>query len=396
VAAQQPEGRPVSTGARILVATDVVGDADLVRKLLRDDFDHVVGSSDPNKVVEDFETHRPSVLILAFKTLEKSERYYLTLYRLGTLVHGLPHRTLILCNQEDLRRVYALCKKEYFDDYVLFWPIPHDALRLPMAVHHALRQLVDSENGAPSVGEFAAQARRLAELETLLSQYAARGSDRIDAASRSLQQAQQGIGLALDGFSRELAEGDLRGLIEVKDAPGWQREIDRLKTGEIGPRLDAVAAAVTPVRDWAGALRTELAPQFESARALQTLAARVRPLVLLVDDDEYQHKLLRALLLKENLELLFASSGDEAFAMLRRHRPNLILMDFELPDIDGVEALKRIKAAEPFSTVPIVMVTGRSDRRVVGESANAGASGFLVKPFNQQTLLAKVRSCLEG
>ena len=381
---------------RILVATDVVGDADLVKKLLRDEFDNVVGSSNPDRVVADFEQHRPEVLILAFKTLEKSERYYLSLYRLGTLVHGLPHRTLILCNLDDLRRVYELCKKEYFDDYVLFWPVPHDAVRLPMAVHHALRQLAASGNGAPTLGEFAAQARRLAAMESLLEQHAARGGERIEVATRSLQQAQQDIGLALDGFSRELSQGDLRGLIEVKDGPGFQREIDRLKTGEIATRLDAVAAAVKPMREWAGSLKAELAPQFESARALKTLAERVQPLVLVVDDDEYQHKLLRALLRDERLELLFAASGDEAFAALRRRRPDLILMDFELPDIDGVEAVRRIKSVESLAAVPIVMITGRSDKRVVVQSVNAGASGFLVKPFNQQTLLAKVRSCLDG
>lgn len=98
----------MSGAARILVATDVVGDSDLVRKLLRDEFDHVVGSTDPDRAIADFEKQRPEVLLLAFDGLEKAERYYLGLYRLSTLVHTLPHRTLILCNKDDLRRVYEL------------------------------------------------------------------------------------------------------------------------------------------------------------------------------------------------------------------------------------------------------------------------------------------------
>ncbi len=382
--------------ARILVATDVVGDADLVKKLLRDEFDNVAGSTDQDRVIADFEKQRPEVLVLAFNGLEKAERYYLGLYRLSALVHSLPHRTLILCNKDDLRRVYELCKKEYFDDYVLFWPLTHDAPRLPMAVHQALRQLAASGTGAPTVAEFAAQARRLSAAEALLEQYAARGGARIDDASRSLEQAQQGIGLALDGFSRQLSHGDLRGLVDVKDAPGFQREIDRLKTGEIATRLGVVAAAVQPVRDWAGALKEELAPQFEAARALQTLAERVRPLMLIVEDDEYQHKLLRHLLRDENFELLFAMSGTEALATLRKRKPDLILMDVGLPDIDGMEVTRRIKSVDQFADVPVLMITGHSDKDIVVQSVRAGATGFVVKPFAKEALLAKVRRCVSG
>ena len=78
----------MTAAARIMVATEVVADADLVMKLLREEFDEVVVSTDPGRAVQDFEKHQPEVLILAFNTLEKAERYYLGLYRLGTLVHA--------------------------------------------------------------------------------------------------------------------------------------------------------------------------------------------------------------------------------------------------------------------------------------------------------------------
>lgn len=146
----------MSAAARILVATDAVADADLVRELLSDEFENVIGSANPDRAILDFENHRPEVLILAFDGLEKAERYYLGLYRRSPLIHGLPHRTVILCNNADLRRVYELCKKEYFDDYVLFWPLNHDAPRLPMAVHHSLRQLA-AGTGATMISEFAVQ-----------------------------------------------------------------------------------------------------------------------------------------------------------------------------------------------------------------------------------------------
>lgn len=386
----------MSTAPRIMVATDVLGDADLVRKLLRGEFDDVVASTDPDHAIQDFEKNRPDVLILAFDGLERAERYYLGLYRLSDVVHALPHRTLILCNKDDLRRAYELCKKEYFDDYVLFWPLIHDAPRLPMAVHHVLRQLAASGTGGPTAGEFAAQARRLAAMESLLEDYAARGSARLDKASHSLQLARHHIGLALDGFSKKVSQGELRHLVELKDGQGFQSEIDRLKEEEVSARLDEVAAAVQPVRDWAGALQKEWAPKFESARALRALAERVRPFVLMVDDDEFQHKLLHRMLRDEDLELGVAKSGTEALAMLRRHLPDLILMDVALPDLDGLEVTRRIRAAAKFAAIPVLMVTGNSDKDVVMRSVKAGASGFVVKPFDKDALLGKIRSHLNG
>jgi CheY-like chemotaxis protein len=386
----------MTAGARILVATEVVSDAGVVAKLLRDEFDQVVASTDPERAVQDFEKHRPAVLVLAFNTLEKAERYYLGLYRLSNLVHALPHRTLILCNQDDLRRVYTLCKKEYFDDYILFWPMTHDAPRLPMAVHHALRQMANAEAGIPTQGEIAVQARRIAELEALLEQYAANGTQRLEVASRSLHQAGQEIGAALDSLSHKLSEGDLRSLVEVKDRTGFQREIDRLKAEEIQKRFEAVAATVQPVHQWMGALKEGLAPQLESARALSALAQRIRPLMLMVDDDEFQHKLVKQLLADARLGLAFATSGIEALAMLRRRRPDIVLMDVNLPDIDGVEATRRLKSVEQLAGIPVVMVTGKSEKNVVVESLNAGASDFIVKPFDRGTLVAKIRKFLDG
>lgn len=386
----------MTVGARILVATEGIADADMMQKLLCGEFDNIAVSTNPERAVEDFEQCRPAVLVLAFNTLEKAERYYLGLYRLSTLIHELPHRTLILCNKDDLLHVYELCKKEYFDDYVLFWTLTHDATRLHMALHHALRQMAGAGDSAPTVGEFAVLARRLAEVESLLEQHAVKGGQHVEVASRLLRQAEQDIGTALDGFSRGLSEGSRPDLVEVRDQAGFQQAFDHLKREEIEKSFQSVATAVQPVRQWAGTLKEDLAPHLESARALQVLAERVRPVVLVVEDDEFQHKLLERLLADENLELTFATTGTDALTSLRKHRPDLVLMDVNLPDINGVELTRRIKAIEQFASIPVVMITGHSEKSVVLESKIAGASDFVAKPFIKNNLLAKVRKYLNG
>lgn len=379
---------------RILITTDAVADAELVKNLLREEFDDLSVSIDPARAVQDFENCRPDVLILAFNTLEKAERYYLGLYRLGTLVHTLPHQTLILCNKDDLQRVYDLCRRSYFDDYILFWPLSHDAPRLRMAVHHAMRQMADSRSGEPTPQEFAAQARKIAQLEGLLEASVAQGGERINAVDASLHQAERDIGNALDGFSLSLTDGERRHLVEIRDRAGLLREFERLKTGEIRQRLDTVEATVRPALEWIDEFNGDIGPHLESVRKLGTLAGRVRPLVLFVDDDEMQHGLVSRMLADEPFDLVYALSGTEGLAALRRHRPDLVLMDYRLPDLDGVEVTRRIKSAEQFSGIPIVMITGNSERKVVVESLEAGAVDFIVKPIDREILLSKLNGLL--
>lgn len=383
-----------NSGGGILVATDKVADAKLVRDLLSDEFDNVATSTDADRSVEEFERIRPQVLVLAFDDLGKAERYYLGLYRLGTMVPALPHRTVILCNRDDLRRVYELCRKEYFDDYILFWPTSHDALRLPMTVHHALRQMAESR-GAPSrTAELVAQARRIAELEEQLEQYAARGKVHIAEADRSLRAAGQEIGAALDSFGRRLAQGELHGLVEMKDRQGFEDEFARLKAQQIEPRLLAAVNSVAPVQHWASGFRDALGPQIESARSLKAIADEIRPLVLMVDDDDFQHRLLGLAVESLTLELVFACSGAEALGVLRKRRPDLVLMDFELPDISGVEIMRRMKSVEQLAGIPVIMVSSFSEKQIVVDSLRAGAADFVVKPFDAPTVTAKLGKLL--
>lgn len=382
------------TAAIILIATDNVTDAGLIQKHLKVEFENVFTSTDPDKSVADFELHRPDVLMLAFNSLEKSERYYLELYRRSRKIHLHPHRTVILCSKDEVKRVYDLCKKELFDDYILFWPMTHDTVRLPMAVHHALRELAAIKPDGPSVAEFAAQARRLAELETMLEQQMARGGQHIELTSQAMVQAEQEIGAALDDFSKRLIQDDLVGGYTVKKGKELKDEISRLKREEVPQYFRAAAESVKPLKQWAQDFKKEYAPQLELVRALSVMAGRVQPIVLVVDDDEFQHKIIGKILEDENYHLVFASGGTEALRVLRKTRPDLILIDVMMPDMDGLEVVRYMKSAPQLADIPIVMITGKSGKDIVMESLKAGATGFVVKPFDRNTLLGKVAQAL--
>ncbi len=383
----------MSLEAPILVVSDSPSDATLVEELLSGDFSNISTATDSRCAVSDFERIRPAVLILAFNSLEKADGYYSELNGQSEVARTVPRQTVILCGQRDVLRVSALCKQRHFDDYVLFWPVSSDPGRLSTTVHRALLQV--TEANSPDLGEIATQARRIGELEQQLSQYTASTSEQIATADQSLARAAQEIGVALDGFSETMAAGRLKNGTEVKDRAALRQEFDRLKREDIDGPLKAAAAAVQPVRRSVGSLKDHLAPQLESARALRLLAASIKPLLLIIDDDDFQHHLLRQLFAGEAFELAFAMSSAEAISVMHRRRPDLILMDIDLPDVDGLETTRQLKAAKQFAQIPIVMITGHGAKDVVIASKNAGASDFVVKPFSKATIITKVRRILD-
>lgn len=376
--------------AQILIATDITSDAAQVKRLLNEEFNHVFISTDPDKVAGDFVRYQPDVLVLAFNELEKSERYYLGLYRLCPEIHQRPHRTIILCNKDEVKRAYELCKKDYFDDYVLFWPMTYDMSRLAMSVYHMLRELAALKSNGPSAAEFAAQSRQLADLEKTLAQQVAQGGKHIEVSSRAMEQAEKGIDAALDGFSQRLITGSRPGSVTIKSASDLKKEITRFKREEIQQYFRTAAESAQPLKRWAHEFKQECEPLLESARTLKAMAECIQSIVLVVDDDEFQRKIIGRLLEAENYHLVFAASGIEALNVMRKVQPDIILMDVMMPDMDGIEATRHLKAAPQIAKVPVIMMTGNSEGQIVIDSLKAGAADFVVKPLDRATLIAKI------
>jgi CheY-like chemotaxis protein len=362
--------------------------AEMVVDLLRCEFDRLAFSVDPDRAVSDFEAQRPQVLVLAFNELERAERYYLGLHRLSNAVTALPHHTVLLCHRNELRRAFDLCRKCYFDDYVLFWPPGVDASRLPMSVHLGLRRAAAWK---PAQQQMAEQARRIGELESLLERRLREGAGQAEQALRTVVGAERGIEAALDGFSQRLLSGGAQALAEVRDRGGLLAEVARLKADHVGVALAGVTAALQAVPQWFGETGAVVRQQFDALRAPTPVAQRS---ILVIDDDTFQHRLLAHQLADPRFELSFAASAGEAWARLQGELPDVILMDIELPDASGVDLTRRLKGNPRLANIPVVMITGHSDKCTVVESLKAGAADFVVKPLDREILLGKLRGLL--
>jgi len=116
--------------------------------------------------------------------------------------------------------------------------------------------------------------------------------------------------------------------------------------------------------------------------------------ILVVEDTEDNRQIIRDLLSSVGYELIEAADGAEGVALAQKERPDLILMDIQLPEIDGYEATRRIRAVPELAKVPIIAVTSYALSGDEAKTREAGCDGYVAKPFSPRDLLAKVRQFL--
>ena len=116
--------------------------------------------------------------------------------------------------------------------------------------------------------------------------------------------------------------------------------------------------------------------------------------ILVVEDQEDNRQILRDLLGNAGYELTEAENGEEAIAVVAKRRPDLILMDIQLPVMDGYEATRRIRTNPDLKSVPIIAVTSYALTGDEDKARAAGCNGYVSKPYSPRDLLAKVRSYL--
>jgi two-component system, cell cycle response regulator len=112
--------------------------------------------------------------------------------------------------------------------------------------------------------------------------------------------------------------------------------------------------------------------------------------VLIADDSPVSRKLVEQALFGQPYTLLFAASGKQAIELYIQHRPSLVVMDWLMPDLNGVEICRRLRSISSGTYTHIIMLTAKKDTASVVEGLHAGADDYLTKPFHEEELLARM------
>ncbi len=127
---------------------------------------------------------------------------------------------------------------------------------------------------------------------------------------------------------------------------------------------------------------------------METHSTLARPLVLVVEDEAALATMLRYNLEKQGFRVDEASDGQEALTRIAEARPDLVLLDWMLPVMSGIEVCRQIRRKAETRALPVIMVTARTEDQDAVRALNTGADDYIAKPFSMDALLARMRALL--
>lgn len=120
-----------------------------------------------------------------------------------------------------------------------------------------------------------------------------------------------------------------------------------------------------------------------------------RPVILAVDDTPENLDVVKGLLTPRFI-VKAAINGMMALKIVEKHPPDLILLDIRMPQMDGFEVCRKLKANNATAAIPVIFLTGESDAEIQADALETGAAGFITKPIDPGALLAKIDDCLKS
>ena len=120
----------------------------------------------------------------------------------------------------------------------------------------------------------------------------------------------------------------------------------------------------------------------------------IRKVLLVEDDMDIQKVAQISLQFRGGWEVDLATNGEECLAKAAQNRPDLILLDCMMPQMDGYEACRRLKQDPSLRDIPVIFLTAKSQEREVKKGLSLGAVGYLIKPFNPMTLAEEIQQIL--
>ncbi len=375
----------------VLVVSDAAEEVQNVRDLLQRDCASLLAADNDEEGIRLFQEKKPAVLVLAFQELERSERFYLMLYRKCAAMQEMTHQTLLLCKNNESEAAFSLCCNGTFDDYIVNRPL-HDPYRLRLALHQALANQAGKSGTSTLNRQLAHIGSDLRHLDAFVSKALAGGQAQQAEALRSFREFAGRLSQELDQFESHMgkaAHGE--GAKAIEDA-GLRQQFTQMRRDRVEPATRQVEDKLQDAQKWVSKFDEGYRSQVDQVSSHKFPAAQ--PEVMLIDDDEMYREMLGVMLEEVDFRVSLADCGEAALAEMRKRPPGVVLLEYDMPGIGGIGTLREMKRDPELRNIPVVILSSNSSREVMLAASRGGASGLIIKPSNRPTIVAKIRGLL--
>jgi PleD family two-component response regulator len=374
----------------ILIVSDSADELNDLQRLLAVDFGNLLKTDKESEGLRFFSKHHPSLLILAFNEIEIAEHFYLTLYKHVSDIKEIHHKTLLLCKHNESDKAYNLCKAETFDDYVADRPL-YDPFRLRLSVTQALNSRRQNKYLKSLNDRVERVTVGLQQFDQFISGHISTGDEHYKKIFRTFKGFNNKLTSELKQLESVFLDNASINSMPEAEKKVMVKQFDRFRVDIFQNESQNVVEQLNKSNDWLKDLDSNYKNNFKYLQKQD----EVCPLnIMLVDDDEFYRDTILAMLEGEGIIVDGVETGKKALENLQEYQPALILLDYNMPGIDGIETLKHIKSNPDTRSIPVIMLTGTSERGVVNRSIVAGAVDFIVKPSDRNTILSKINELL--
>jgi CheY-like chemotaxis protein len=374
----------------ILIVSDNELELEEIKLHLSNSYSRIYDVADEDVAIHLFEKRRAALLLLSFRSLKKAEKFYLKLFHRCENIYEIPHQVIVFVARSELERAYELCRRGIFYSFVIVRPLLSEYF-----VRHAVSHALDKRRSHEVLHRGRKLLRRLAEqVDHLRGEF-----EQLMLDNRTMREQQKSAqhGLIdsikdrLSVFRDSLMGPSMQKIVTVHDKGALTKKFEQLQEGEIVSQLSYYHGKMDDaVEGWTGSLEKHLSLLEHASIDAQEVKQWQPPQIMIIDDDEIQRHMLSSVLEAEGYAVQQAASGNEGMSLLLVKVPDLVLLDYEMPDLDGGSLLRKARRHPLLKDLPFIMLTGHSEKEVVQLCMNIGANDYLVKPVQVQRLYERL------
>lgn len=380
----------------ILVVGDSGAELDEIRQHLEHSYSQVHVTRSEEEAIHRFESVEAAVILLAFRSLYRAETFYLKLFHHCERIYEIPHQVIVFIARGEMERAYELCRREIFHSFVIVRPLLSEHLMLL-----SVSQARERRASHLSIQRGRRLLRRLGrQVERMHEEF-----DRLIIDNRLLQERHRNtrrslvtsIKNRLGVFRDSLMSPRMKAVVAVHDSEALYHEFEHLQEEEVASRLEYYHGKMDEAYgSWVWNLEKHLQQLERFSNEVILGQQPTSPQILIIDDDDVQRHMLTTLLEERGYTMRQASNGNEGMSMLRARTPDLVLLDYEMPDLDGAALLRRARESRQLMEVPFIMITGHHEKEVVKLCLKYGANDYLIKPVDIGRLYKRLAHYFPG